>query len=440
VLIKNANLFTFDENNSTIANGFIRIVDGIINKIGLMSELKENDIACEKEIVDAKGKLVFPGFICTHTHIYSVFARGMILGGSSPSNFMEILKGLWWRLDKKLEPQDIYYSALVTIVEAIKSGVTCLFDHHASPFNVDGSLDLIEKAFIELGIRGTLCYEVSDRDGIDIAKQGIRENVRFIKKHKNGDMVRGLFGLHASFTLSNETLASASEEGSSLGCGYHIHVAEGIADYEHSRRNFGEGVVERLEDFSILNRKSILAHCIHIKEEEINLLRKVNVVHNPESNMNNAVGYCDVQKLLSKGVLVGLGSDGFSSSAFRAMDCCYVLHKYQSKDPRVMTPMEVVNLSIKNNSKIASKFFNNEVGVLKAGAKADIIFIDYDAPTPLTNNNVFGHMIFGMNDSMISDSIINGKVVMKDRVLQCIEEQDMFARSRELAQKLWDRI
>jgi putative selenium metabolism protein SsnA len=440
VLIKNANIFTFDENNSTIANGFIRIFDGIINKIGFMSELEENDIACEKEIVDAKGKLVFPGFICIHTHIYSAFARGMILGGSNPSNFIEILKGLWWRLDKKLEPQDIYYSALVTLVEAIKSGVTCLFDHHASPFSVDGSLDVIEKAFIELGVRGTLCYEVSDRDGIDIAKQGIRENVRFIKKQKKGDMVKGLFGLHASFTLSNETLASASEEGSSLGCGYHIHVAEGIADYEHSRRNFGEGVVERLEDFSILSRKSILAHCIHIKEEEINLLRKVNVVHNPESNMNNAVGYCDVQKILNKGVLVGLGSDGFSSSAFRAMDCCYVLHKHQSKDPRVMTPMEVVNLSIKNNSKIASKFFNNEVGVLKAGAKGDIIFIDYDAPTPLTNNNVFGHMIFGMNDSMISDSIINGKVVMKDRVLQCIEEQDMFARSRELAQKLWDRI
>lgn len=440
MLIKNANIFTFDENNSTIANGFIEIIDGIINKIGLMSELKENDIVCEKEIVEAKGKLVFPGFICTHTHIYSAFARGMILGGSNPSNFMEILKGLWWRLDKKLEPQDIYYSALVTLVEAIKSGVTCLFDHHASPFSVDGSLDVIEKAFSELGIRGALCYEVSDRDGIDIAKQGIRENVRFIKKQKHGDMVKGLFGLHASFTLSNETLASASEEGSSLGCGYHIHVAEGIADYEHSRRNFGEGVVERLEDFSILNRKSILAHCIHIKDEEINLLKKVNVVHNPESNMNNAVGYCDVQKLLSKGVLVGLGSDGFSSSAFRAMDCCYVLHKHQNNDPRVMTPMEVVNLSIKNNSKIASKFFNNEVGVLKVGAKADIIFIDYDAPTPLTSNNVYGHMIFGMSDCMISDSIINGKVVMKDRVLQCIEEQDMFARSRELAQKLWDRI
>lgn len=440
MLIKNANIFTFDENNSNISNGFISVKDGIIHKIGSMAELKETDTAEERNIIDAKGKLIFPGFICTHTHIYSAFARGMFLDGDNPSNFMEILKGLWWRLDKKLELEDIYYSALVTLIEAIKSGVTCLFDHHASPYAVDGSLDVIEKAFNELGVRGTLCYEVSDRDGLEIAKQGIKENLRFIKKQKQEDMVKGLFGLHASFTLSNETLALASEEGNSIGCGYHIHAAEGIEDYEHSRQSFGEGVVERLEDFSMLNRKTILAHCIHIKDKEIELLKKVNVVHNPESNMNNAVGYCDVFKLLCKGVLVGLGSDGFSSNPFRAIDCCYVLHKHQKKDPRVMTPFEVVGLAIKNNSRIASKFFNNEVGIIKTGAKADLIFIDYDAPTPLNASNIFGHIIFGMSDGMITDSIINGKIVMKDRVLQCIEEQEIFAKSRELAQKLWKRI
>jgi putative selenium metabolism protein SsnA len=440
LLIKNANIFTFDEDSSFILNGYVSIKNGIINKIGTMTELGVNELSDEKDIVNARGKLVFPGFICTHTHIYSAFARGMLLQGNSPANFMEILRDLWWRLDKKLEMQDIYYSALVTLVESIKSGVTCLFDHHASPNNIEGSLDTIEQAFRELGVRGTLCYEVSDRDGIEIAKQGIKENVRFIRKQKPDDMVKGLFGLHASFTLSSETLKMASEEGNSLGCGYHIHCAEGMEDYEHSRRNYGEGVVERLEDYSILNRKSILAHCIHIKDEEIKLLKKVNVVHNPESNMNNAVGYCEALKLLSKDVLVGLGSDGFSTSQFRAMDCCYVLHKHETKDPRVMTPAEVIKLSIRNNSRIASKFFNNEVGILKEGAKADLIFIDYDAPTPMNNSNIFGHIIFGMNDGMVTDSIINGRIIMKDRILQCVEEQDIFEKSRELAQKLWNRI
>lgn len=440
MLIKNANIFTFDEDNSFILNGYVNINNGIINKIGTMNELGVNELSGEKDIVDARGKLVFPGFICTHTHIYSAFARGMLLQGNSPANFMEILRDLWWRLDKKLEMQDIYYSALVTLVESIKSGVTCLFDHHASPNNIEGSLDTIEQAFRELGVRGTLCYEVSDRDGIEIAKQGIKENARFIRKQKPDDMVKGLFGLHASFTLSSETLKMASEEENSIGCGYHIHCAEGMEDYEHSRRIYGEGVVERLEDYSILNRKSILAHCIYIKDEEIKLLKKVNVVHNPESNMNNAVGYCEALKLLSKDVLVGLGSDGFSTSQFRAMDCCYVLHKHETKNPRAMTPAEVIKLSIRNNSRIASKFFNNEVGILKEGAKADLIFIDYDAPTPMNNSNIFGHIIFGMNDGMVTDSIINGRIIMKDRILQCVEEQDIFEKSRELAQKLWNRI
>jgi hypothetical protein len=189
-----------------------------------------------------------------------------------------------------------------TVIESVKSGFTCLFDHHASPFSVDGSLDFIEKAFKQIGVRGSLCYEVSNRDGEEIARQGIKENVRFIKKNKEDDMVKGIFGLHASFTLSNETLKLCSEEGNALGSGFHIHAAEGMEDYEQCRRSYEKGVEERLSDYSIVGNKSILAHCIHVKEKELDLLKKVNVVHNPESNMNNAVGYCDAAKMMEKGI------------------------------------------------------------------------------------------------------------------------------------------
>lgn len=440
MLIKNAKIFTFDNEDMFIENGFVLVRDGLIQKIASMEEFREEEYINEKEITDAKGKLLFPGFICTHTHIYSAFARGMSLKGSNPSNFLEILNDLWWRLDKKLSYEDIYYSAMVTIIDSIKSGFTCLFDHHASPFNIEGSLDYIEKAFKQIGMRGSLCYEVSDRDGLEISKQGIKENIRFIKKNKEDNMVKGIFGLHASFTLSNETLRLCSEEGNNLGSGFHIHVAEGIQDYEQCRRNFGEGVVERLGDYSILGHKSILAHCIHVKEEELKLLRKTNVVHNPESNMNNAVGYCDASYMMDKGILIGLGSDGFSSNPFRAMECCYVLHKHERIDPRIMTPNDVIKLSVKNNSKIASKFFSNEVGVLKEGAKADMIMLEYNSPTPITGDNICGHVIFGMNSLNVSDSIINGRFVMKDRILQGIEEEDIFEKSRELSEKLWQRF
>ncbi|MBL4938262.1 putative aminohydrolase SsnA [Clostridium sp. YIM B02515] len=440
MLIKNAKIFTFDNEDRFIEKGFVLVREGLIQKIASMEEFKEEEYIYEKEIIDAEGKLLFPGFICTHTHIYSAFARGMSLKGSSASNFLEILKDLWWRLDKKLSYEDIYYSALVTLIESVKSGFTCLFDHHASPFSVEGSLDFIEKAFRQIGVRGSLCYEVSDRDGKEIARQGIKENVRFIKKNIEDDMVKGIFGLHASFTLSNETLKLCSEEGNSLGSGFHIHAAEGMEDYEQCRRSYGKGVTERLSDYSIVGNKSILAHCIHVKEKELDLLKKTNVVHNPESNMNNAVGYCDAAKMMSKGITVGLGSDGFNSNPFRAMECCYVLHKHEIGDPRVMTPDDVIKLSVKNNSKITSKFFKNEVGVLREGAKADMIMLDYDSPTPITRDNVCGHIIFGMNSLNVIDSIINGRFVMKNRILQGVEEEDIFQKSRELSEKLWERF
>lgn len=440
MLIKNAYIFTFDNDDRVISNGYIKIEDKKIKKIGHMYELKAEDIVKAEEIFDAKGNLVFPGLICTHTHIYSAFARGMSLKGASTGNFIQILENLWWRLDKKLNHEDIYYSALVTLIDSIKNGVTCLFDHHAGPNSIAGSLDVLERAFKEVGVRGTLCYEVSDRDGLEKAKEGIEENVRFVKKSQKDSLVKGLFGLHASFTLSGRTLETAATEGKALGAGFHIHAAEGREDYEYNRRSFGRGVVERLEDYGIINYRSILAHCIHIKDEEVKSLKKANVVHNPESNMNNAVGYCDVLKLLKAKVLVGLGSDGFSSDPFRAMDCAYVLHKHEQENPAVMSPSEVITLAVKNNGRIASKFFDNPIGVIKEGSAADLITISYESPTPVNSDNIYGHIIFGMNGAMVKDSIINGKFVMKNRELVNIDEKEVFRKSREQAERLWERF
>lgn len=439
LLIKNARIVTFDEKNSILENGFVKIDGDIITEVGSMSELREKD---EINALDAFGKILMPGFICTHSHIYSAFARGMILNGKNPSNFAEILKGLWWRLDKKLTHEDIYYSALTTIMDCIKCGITCIFDHHAGPYSVDGSLDILENAFRDMNMRGTLCYEVSDRDGPEIAEKGIRENSRFLNKIANSkdDLVRGLFGLHAAFTLSNNTLLKASEEGNRIGAGFHVHAAEGILDYEQSISNYGMGVVERLNKFNIINSRTILAHCVHIKEEEKELLERGNVVHNPESNMNNAVGYCDVLDLINRNILVGLGSDGFSTSHLRAMDICYVLHKHEKKDPRVMTPYDVIKLGVINNGKIASKYFKNPLGKIVNGAKADLIFVDYNNPTPLNSSNIYGHMIFGLNDNMVTHSIISGRVVMENRNIVIFDQDEVISKSREIAQKLWDRI
>lgn len=441
LVIVNAKIATFDENFNFIEKGFISINQGIVLDIGDMADYKEEFFEA-KEKYDAKGKLIMPGFICTHTHIYSAFARGMDLKGSSPKSFVEILEQLWWRLDKKLTTEDIYYSALVTIIESIKNGVTCIFDHHASPNCVEGCLDIIEKAFELIGMRGVLCYEVSDRDGKEIALKGVAENSRFISKCKSreDDMIKGLFGLHAAFTLSDETLKLAGIEESKYNCGFHIHAAEGVEDLNYSNANYNCGVIERLSSFGIVKENSILAHCIHIKPEEKEILKHCVTVHNPESNMNNAVGFCDALELMEKGALVGLGSDGFSHNPFRAMDVCYVLHKHEKKDPRVMNPKEVIELGMVNNGKIATKYFNNELGIIKNGAKADLIVLDYNSPTPITKDNIYGQIIFGMNSNIITHTIINGKIVMRDRIIQGIDEEKIFSKSKSVSNELWGRF
>ncbi len=431
----NAAIVTYNKEKLFIPKGYVKIHEGMISEVGSMENLKE----IPSDALDVKGQIIMPGFICTHSHIYSAFARGMGLKGSSPSNFTEILEMLWWRLDKTLSLEDIYYSALVTLMECAKNGVTTLFDHHASPNSISGSLDVIERAFLEIGLRGTLCYEVSDRDGKAKALEGIEENLRYIKKDKN-PLVKGLFGLHASFTLSDETLKLCSEKGNEIGAGFHIHAAEGEADLIAAQSKDHLGVVQRLNKYNILKDNSILAHCIHILPEEIELLKKTQVVHNPESNMNNAVGYCDVEALCQKGVLVGLGSDGFSSNPFRAMDCCYVLHKHCKATPQTMFPSRVTELAILNNRKIASKYFDVPLGVIEEGAQADLIVLDYKPYTPINSDNFDGHLIFGINSNHIVHTMVEGRFVVKDRILCSMDEDEIYQKAMELASKVWKRF
>ena len=287
--------------------------------------------------MDVGGKVIMPGLINTHMHLYSTFARGMALKDSPPTNFQEILERLWWRLDKALTEEDVYYSALVPLMDCVKNGTTTIFDHHASPGTVHGSLFTLLKAARAVGIRSCLCYEVSDRDGKEIAEQGIRENVEFINacNRPGDDMAKGMFGLHASLTLSDETLSRCCKENAGTGAGFHIHAAEGRVDLEECLRRHGRRVIERLSDFGVLGSKTIAAHCVHVDDREVDLLKesKTKVVHNPESNMGNAVGYAPVIDMLRRGVQVGLGTDGYTCDMFESLKVANILHKHQLGDP-----------------------------------------------------------------------------------------------------------
>lgn len=441
LLAGNGRLITQNSARPLIENGCVAIDGSTIAEIGSTAELRAK--YKDAEFIDAKGKIIMPGLINTHHHIYSSFARGMALDGETGADFIGILEKLWWRLDKKLTLEDTKYSAYSTLIDCIKNGVTTVFDHHASPFYAKDSLFTIGEVSKELGIRSCLCYEVSDRDGEAVLKDGIKENVDFIKYADSDeqDMLKGMFGLHASFTLSDSSLEKCRQAVEGLNAGFHVHAAEGIDDLYDSLRKYGKRVVQRLLDFDILGEKSIAVHCIHTNGLEMDILKdtKTNVVHNPESNMGNAVGCSPVIEMMRRGVRVGLGTDGYTSDMFESMKVANIIHKHHLCDPRAAWS-EVPQMLFVNNREIAKKYFKRTVGILEEGAYADLIIADYNPHTPMLDSNINSHILFGMTGRSVETTIINGKVLMKERKLLIVDEEEIIRKSREVAAKLWKRV
>lgn len=441
LLIGNGRVITQDNKKPYLENGCIAIKDNIILEVGNTQDLKEKYKAYE--FIDAEGNIIMPGLINTHHHIYSAFARGLILDNPPARKFTDILKNVWWKIDKKLKSEDIKYSAYTTLIDCVKNGVTTVFDHHASPMAIEGSLFIIADAAKDLGIRGVYSYEVSDRDGDEVLNTGIKENVNFINYASNleDDMTKGMFGMHASFTLSDESLNKCVESMKGLDAGYHIHAAEGIEDLNHCLEYHDKRVVERLMDFGILGEKTLAVHCIHINKKEIDILKKTNtnVINNPESNMGNAVGCAPVMEMMKNEVTVGLGTDGYTSDMLESMKMENIIHKHNLCDSNVGFA-ETSKMIFENNRKIAAQYFNKPLGILKEGAYADIIVVDYNPLTPINKNNLNGHIMFGLSGRSVETTIINGKVIMKNREIITVDEKKIFDESREVAEKLWEKL
>jgi putative selenium metabolism protein SsnA len=443
MLITNTKLITFEVENQILAGQALYIRDGLIQEIGPESELA--DRFPNEETLDAHSQYVMPGNICAHTHFYSAYARGLAIPGPAPKDFPEILQKLWWPLDLALDPESVKYSALVSLIDAVKHGTTTLIDHHASPNAIDGSLDMISQAVEQSGLRAVLCYEVTDRNGMDGAQAGIRENVRFIERAQQGRVAEGrvaaTFGLHASLTLSDETL-DACRSAVPDGTGFHIHVAEHEADEYDSLAKSGTRVIDRLHRAGILGENTIVAHAIHVDAREVELLHESGtwVTHQPRSNMNNGVGVANVESMMRAGIPVCLGNDGFSNTMWVEWKEAYLLHKVWHRDPRRMNGMDVVQMAVYNNAALAGRFFQEApLGALQPGAAADLIFVDYHPFTPLSAGNLPWHILFGFHESMVTTTIVAGQVLMRDRQLQTLDEEAVMARALELAPGVWER-
>ncbi len=437
MLITNATLITWGEPNQILPDHALYIEGDRIREVGPSTSLRAAHP--DAEVLDAGGQYALPGNICAHTHFYGAFARGMAIPGDAPKDFPEILERLWWKLDKALTIDDVKYSALVCLIDAVKHGTTTLIDHHASPNAIDGSLDVIADAVDQAGLRACLCYEVTDRDGPERTRAGINENLRFIKAVQGRPNLAATFGLHASLSLSAETLDACRAEHAG---GFHIHVAEHEADEYDSVKRSGLRAVDRLYRHGILGPQSIAAHCVHIDAREAGLLRETGtwVTHQPRSNMNNAVGAAEIEGLLRSGIKVCLGNDGFSNAMWEEWKAAYLYHKAAHRDPRRGGGYTITEMAIDNNAALAGQFFPAApIGVLAPGAFADVILVDYHPITPLTAGNLPWHILFGFEPSAVTATIAAGKVLMKDRRLLFLDEAEITAHSRELAVKAWER-
>lgn len=442
LLIKNACVITGC--GPVFENGFIHIRDCKVFAVGPLTHLSTHALK-HSYVIDAHGRYVLPGFINTHMHLYSAMARGMPCGRMK--NFGQILQKLWWPLDRALTLEDIYVSALLGGIEAIKSGVTTLIDHHASYGAISGSLGAISGALAELKIRASLCFEISDRAGKRARDEAIAESGLWLESVENWKQLdpnflqRGMVGLHASMTLSDGTLDAARELMEMYDVGAHVHVAEGIEDVKATQRLCGMSPAARLVKKGILRKGSLAIHCVHVDSRDISLIKKSGacVVHNPLSNLNNAVGIAPVLKMRARGITVAIGTDGMSAGISDDVKTAAFLHKISEGDAQAGG--DFARDAVWNAApRIASRMFGADIGVIRKGAAADIIIIDAAPPTPLTRKNAWWHVLFGVLNAPVRTTIIAGKVRMRDFKVAGVDEEALAREAKKLARKLWNRI
>jgi putative selenium metabolism protein SsnA len=383
---------------------------------------------------DCSGCLLLPGNVCAHTHLYSQLARGMPYALDPPLDFTQILQRVWWRLDRALDEEAVRLSALVGGMEALLAGTTTLVDHHASPNAIDGSLDVIAAALEALGIRSVLCYEVSDRDGPERAGAGVAENRRFLATRR--PLARGMVGAHASFTLSEDTLAACVDLARGAGSGLHVHVAEDVADQRDAVARFGIRVVHRLAAAGALAEGALLAHCIHVDEGEVAVIRGSGaaVAHNARSNMNNAVGHIRLGLL---GRRVALGTDGIGADMLAESKAAF----FRAREADVATgagwPLE----RLAEGARVAGRAFGEErLGRVEPGAPADLAVLRYGPPTPLDGGNLAGHWVFGLDARQVRDVLVAGELVVADGRLVRVDQDELAAKAAAGAARLWRRL
>jgi putative selenium metabolism protein SsnA len=441
MILNNATLVSFWESQPIIEGALVAIEGKTIVDFGKMGKLI--DRYEDAETVDVGGRVVMPGLVNGHTHLRRSLARGMPVKGGASRSFRDVQENLWWKADRALREEDVYLGAMVGLLDSVRAGVTTVVDHHYSPKATAGSLDAVSRAFAEVGVRGALSYGVADRDGREAAEAGIDESRRFIEcaRDEGTDMMTALFGLDASNTLSERTIDRAVEMANGLGVGFHVHVSKDAGDLEDSRTQYGGTPVRRFASAGVLRDGSLAVDCVHLEEDDYRELKSsgARVVLNPQSNAANGVGEANANRIGALGIPTGLGTDGFTASVFEELRAAALLPIVMGRHPS-SAKKEAFHAAFVGNAELATSLFGPPLGMIKPGARADLVVIDHQVSTPLTPENLAEHVLFGFSRAPVYLVVINGRVVFRKGGFPLLDESRIRARAREAAEALWERM
>lgn len=418
MILRNAQLLHLDP--PRVERGELRVVG---------ESLVEPGGGPEEPVLDLEGAWVLPGLVCGHTHLYSALSCGMPLPATPPARFSEMLAQVWWRLDRALDRESIEVSAAVGGIAALRAGVTTLFDHHASPNFIEGSLEVLDGPLDALGLRRVLCYEITDRGGPTQARAGLAAHHELLASPSHWRA--GLVGAHASFTLSDETLTAAAGMARDAGVGLHIHVAEALDD----RATTGEPLIGRLGRLGALLPDSVLAHCVHLDSEELARVADAGawVSHQPRSNMNNAVGHAP---LAAFGDRTMLGTDGIGADMLAELQVGWLRAQ---EDGAPWSPARWTR-ALATGATLAGRLLGLPLGRLVPGAAADLVVLDPVPGPPLSAESLAAALIYRMSAAQVRHVMVGGRWRLWDHQPTGLDAAEVDRRACTVAPALWQRM
>ncbi|MFW9959180.1 MAG: amidohydrolase family protein [Candidatus Odinarchaeota archaeon] len=436
LVIQNGLVVTGDERGTIYERGYISSSNGMITGIG-----PSDQSTSAEHVIDAAGCVIIPGLITAHTHLYGILLRGASLNIEPPTDFAQVLQRVWWPVDEALTVEDAYASALSASADMLRNGSTLYADTYSGPNSIEGSLEAIARGTREVGMRGIIAFEMTERHNPEEAERGLREGIRFIKSLKQDTLISGMMSIHASFTVGDEIVIKTVKEAKKHDVPITVHTSEGLVDLYHNLEQSGERTVERLDRLGVLGPKTVLAHCVHVNDHEIDLIAKsgASVAHNPMSNMLNAVGVSPVPTMLKRGISVGLGNDGWIYDPFENMRCALTIHRLASGNPSAISPEQIFRMATLGGARCYS--LENRLGSLERGKFADIVILDgAKVPTPLTKESVIGHLINTFTGNDVRDVIVNGTQKVENKKLVLTSVEHITEVSRKSASSLWSRL